>query len=66
MSDLDLTRITPRDVVKAGYCVLGAREWFRLTNNDFRDFVRRGYIEVANCPPNDAMVTHILEVKARG
>lgn len=35
-------RVTLRDVLDAGYCASGAREWFRANGLDFRTFVREG------------------------
>ena len=31
-----------KDVSNAGYCMRGARAWFRSHGLDFRDFVRNG------------------------
>lgn len=40
--DLAGLTITINDVRKAGHCVSGAREWFRLKGLDFRDFLKNG------------------------
>lgn len=36
------TIIRVADVVDAGYCLAGARTWFRLNGLDFKDFLRNG------------------------
>lgn len=35
-------RIRIDDVRKAGYCVSGARNWFRANNIDFAEFIKNG------------------------
>lgn len=60
----DLTMIYAADVKRAGYCMKGCREWFdRHPGMDFRAFVRDG-ISVEDVPFDDAVVQHILKVKA--
>lgn len=53
------------DVKRAGYCMKGARAWFeRHEGLDFNDFVRNG-IKVSDVPADDAVVQHVLKVKAQ-
>ena len=35
-------RVTPRDAVKAGLCLAGARQWAELHGLDFAEFMRVG------------------------
>lgn len=65
MIDDDIV-ITIQDVRDAGYCVSGAKEWFRSRGLDFRSFLREGipYRQIAHF--DDAMLTHILGRKRGG
>lgn len=47
-------RVTPRDAVKAGLCIAGARQWAELNNLDFNEFMRIGtkvtVLRALKCP----------------
>lgn len=47
-------RVTPRDAVKAGLCMTGARQWAELNHLDFAGFMRDGIrlsvLRAVNCP----------------
>lgn len=60
----DLTIITAKDVQAAGYCLAGSKKWFEAHHVDFRDFIRNG-IPTDRLPKGDAMVEHVLKVKAK-
>lgn len=62
---IDMTRIMPQDVQRAGYCLAGSKKWFERHEIDFRAFIREG-VEVSRLPADDAMVQHVLKVKERG
>ena len=55
--------ITIADVREAGYCVKGAREWFRLKGLDFKGFLANGIAVETVAAMDDAMVQHILKIK---
>lgn len=57
-------RVGPGDIQRAGYCISGAKAWFERHDLDFRDFIING-IEVSKLPEDDAIVRHVLKVRAR-
>lgn len=61
-----MTRLTLADVRRANYCLKGAREHCELAGIDYRSFVRNGYILVEDLPEGDAVIDHIMRVKANG
>lgn len=43
MSITDEPRVYPRHIQQCGYCLVpGARNWFKLHNLDWRDFMHNG------------------------
>jgi hypothetical protein len=56
--------VTISDIRLAGYCVQGMRSWAELNGVDFRQFMLDGQVSSSKLPADDAMVKHILKVKA--
>jgi hypothetical protein len=56
-------RIHLGDVRAAGYCVLGARDWFRRHGLDWRGFVRNGIPETDLLATGDALARRVIERK---
>lgn len=56
-------RIHLRDICAAGYCVLGARDWFRSHGFDWRGFVRDGIPESDLLATGDALAQRVIERK---
>ena len=56
-------RITIGDVMAAGYCVRGARDWFVQHGFDWRAFVRDGIAEADLLATGDALAERVIERK---
>lgn len=57
-----IERVYKTDLLPAGMCVPGAKEFFKANGLDWRDFVRNG-IEVEKLiAVNDAMANKVIEV----
>ena len=58
--------IYPVDVQRAGYCISGARKWFRVRGWDFRDFVKNGISAELLLSTQDAMAIRTVEMARDG
>jgi hypothetical protein len=58
--------VTIEDVRAAGYCVSGARTWFRQHGLSFRDFMREGVPISTLEATGDAIALRMCEVKRGG
>lgn len=56
-------RITLDDVVKAGHCVRGAKDWFVGQGFDWRDVVRNGVSEADLLATGDGLAERVIEAK---
>lgn len=52
-------KVTMQDVIAAGYCVTGARVWFKANKLDFRAFMKSGID--ADAVPRDPMALRIIQ-----
>lgn len=53
-------RTTISDIRRAGHCVAGAREWFRLHRLDFRAFLREGIETEKLLATNDQLALDVV------
>ena len=63
-----MTRVTTDDVVKAGYCITGARRHFEqlgLSREDFKRFVREGAPVEEVEGLDDLMVRNVIAAAVR-
>lgn len=56
-------RIRIGDVTAAGYCVRGARDWFRQHGFDWKAFVRDGLTEDELLATGDALAERVVARK---
>lgn len=54
--------IRPDDVRRAGYCMSGARRWFRSHGLDFRTFLKNGIPAADLLATGDAQAIRTVEV----
>lgn len=62
-TDLSTVIVTIADVRKAGFCVNGARGWFRTHGIPFADFIRDGLPADELIARGDAMAVTVVERK---
>lgn len=56
-------KITLDDVVKAGHCVRGAKEWFVGKGFDWHEVVRNGVAESDLLATGDGLALRVIEAK---
>jgi hypothetical protein len=59
-------RITITDARRAGFCVLGIRDYARANGVAFRDFLRNGIAADDERIAGDAHIERVLAVKRKG